>query len=81
VAVGTGSLGPRCCRSPHVPGTYCALACGPILSRGCAVTLLPGKHKIIILDEADSMTKGAQQVRRPRVRAQLLFHCGEISAL
>ena len=26
------------------------------------VSLLPGKHKIVILDEADSMTKGAQQV-------------------
>ena len=25
-------------------------------------TLPPGKHKIIILDEADSMTEGAQQV-------------------
>ena len=27
-------------------------------------TLPQGKHKIIILDEADSMTEGAQQVKR-----------------
>ena len=27
-------------------------------------TLPQGKHKIIILDEADSMTEGAQQVRK-----------------
>ncbi len=26
------------------------------------VTLPPGRHKVIILDEADSMTEGAQQV-------------------
>lgn len=27
------------------------------------VTLPPGRHKIVVLDEADSMTEGAQQVR------------------
>jgi len=30
-------------------------------------TLPPGKHKIIILDEADSMTEGAQQVQQPKL--------------
>ena len=30
-------------------------------------TLPQGKHKIIILDEADSMTEGAQQVNIPKI--------------
>jgi len=33
------------------------------------VTLPPGRHKIIVLDEADSMTEGAQQVRVPSTTA------------
>ena len=35
------------------------------------VTLPPGRHKVIILDEADSMTEGAQQVWRFGVTACL----------
>lgn len=33
-------------------------------------TLPPGKHKIIILDEADSMTEGAQQVKIQNFRSK-----------
>lgn len=36
-------------------------------------TLPPGKHKIIILDEADSMTEGAQQVHASFFRCKSRF--------
>ena len=38
------------------------------------VTLPPGKHKVIILDEADAMTDGAQQVRHC-ARLSRALHC------
>ena len=44
-------------------------------------TLPQGKHKIIILDEADSMTEGAQQVKQLVGRSKtnnLLRRCVEL---
>ena len=38
-------------------------------------TLPQGKHKIIILDEADSMTEGAQQVKQLVGRLKKLITC------
>jgi len=38
-------------------------------------TLPQGKHKIIILDEADSMTEGAQQVKKLVGRLKKLIIC------
>lgn len=38
------------------------------------VTLPSGRHKIVILDEADSMTEGAQQVNYFKMKN---FYCNE----